>query len=69
MSILENYLTEDELATELNVCTRTLARWCQKNDGLPFVKMGKRRIFKRDTVVGWLDNQEIFPNPSRRARS
>lgn len=69
MSLLDDYLTTEELAKDLGLCARTIIRWTRKPDGLPFTQLGGRRLFKRDTVIAWIDAQERRPNASRRAKA
>jgi excisionase family DNA binding protein len=47
-------LTPTELAAQLRVCSRTVARWVL--DGCPFEWVGARRRFNLDAVRAW--NQE-----------
>jgi hypothetical protein len=62
MSIIENlladFLTQDEVAAELNVCKRTLDRWRRLDDGPPVTKLGRRILYRRTSVQNWLAAQE-----------
>jgi hypothetical protein len=62
MSIIENlladFLTQDEVAAELNVCKRTLDRWRRLDDGPPVTKLGRRILYRRASVQKWLAAQE-----------
>jgi excisionase family DNA binding protein len=57
-TLLDDYLTRDELAKELKVSWRTIIRWCERGDGPPVVKVGRRPMFKRSSVAAWLDKRE-----------
>ena len=65
MAILDDYLTRDELASELNVTKRTLIRWQNQRDGLPFIMLGGRVLYRRASVLVWLKDLEKWPNPGR----
>lgn len=65
MAILDDFLTRDELASELNVTKRTLIRWQNQRDGLPFIMLGGRVLYRRDSVLVWLKDLETWPNPGR----
>lgn len=65
MAILDDYLTRDELASELNVTKRTLIRWQNQPDGLPFIILGRRVLYRRASVLSWLQDRETRPNPRR----
>ena len=65
MSLLDNYLSRDELAKELRVTTRTIARWQAKPNGIPVTQIGGRTLFRVESVKTWLAAHEIHPNPRR----
>jgi excisionase family DNA binding protein len=66
MALLDEYLSREELAAELKVSKRTLARWQDQADGLPVTRIGGRTLFRVDSVKAWLKAHERRPN-SRRA--
>lgn len=57
-SLLDEYMTPAELADELGVCERTIARWHALREGPPRVKMGKRILYHRQAVQNWLKGKE-----------
>lgn len=67
MSILNDYLTRDQLAAELRVCPRTVMRWQAQPDGIPYTQIGGRILYRRASVLEWLESHERRPNPRRRA--
>ena len=67
MSVLEEYMTRDQLATELEVVPRTVIRYQNQPDGLPYVEIGGRIYYRRKSVLEWLESRERRPN-KRRAR-
>lgn len=65
--ILEDFLTRDQLANELRVSSRTLIRWQNQQDGLPYVELGGRIFYRRSSVIAWIEARERHPNQRRRA--
>ena len=52
--VLSKYLTFDQLAEELGVSPRTLARWKSLNETPPVVTVGRKRLYRREAVEAWL---------------
>jgi excisionase family DNA binding protein len=46
-------MSREELASWLKVCVGAIDRWCRK-EGLPFIKVGRRVLFRRRDVEAWL---------------
>ncbi len=57
-SLLEDYLTPDQLAEELGKSVRTIARWDRLRIGPPKTLVGKRPFYRRDAVRQWLLRKE-----------
>ena len=55
--VLADHLTRAQLATELHVTPRTLARWRWQRKGPPSILLAGRRFYRRAAVVAWLDAQ------------
>lgn len=51
--LLDGWLTQPELATELGVSTVTLRRW-----DIPGVRLGNRMLYRREAVREWLLTRE-----------
>ena len=66
MTFLDEYLPRTELAKQIGVCERTIARYENSADGLPVTLIGGRRFYKIDSVRAWLASRERKPNPRRR---
>jgi len=64
-TILSDYLTREQLAAELNITPRTLARWQSQPDAIPHVQVGGRILFKIASVRAWLESRERHPNKRR----
>lgn len=67
-SVLEDWMSRAELATELGLTADTLARWETRRIGPPCVRIGRRVIYRRDAVRDWLVQQEARKSTSRRGR-
>lgn len=53
-----SYFTEEQLAEELRVCVRTVHRWINLGEAPPYLKVGRRRYFRREAVEKWLKSRE-----------
>jgi hypothetical protein len=60
-SLLADYASEEETAAELDVSTRTLARWRAMRVGPPPTAVGRKWYYKRSSFAAWLDRQERAP--------
>jgi Helix-turn-helix domain len=60
-TLLGDYFTPEQLAQELDICQRTLARWHERREGPPRVKIGNKVLYKRSSVISWLSNKEAQP--------
>ena len=59
--MLEDYLDAAQLASELEVSERTLARWHAMRLGPPRVTIGRRPLYRRASVTAWIERQERDP--------
>lgn len=59
--------TEAEFAEQAGVSTRTVKRWRDQRIGPPFIRMGRRILYRRDAVAEWLLANEQEQPRSRRA--
>jgi hypothetical protein len=66
-TVLTDYLTPAELASELRVCQRTLDRWNGLGEGPPRVIVGRRILYRRSSVTAWLASREQEAPRERRA--
>ncbi len=57
-TLLTDYLTPAELAVELGVCARTIERWHRLREAPPRTKVGKRVLYRRESVAEWLRSCE-----------
>ena len=64
---LNGYLTKTALAKEFGVSERTIDRWRNQPDGLPFTTAGATVLFNIVSVRKWLAKRERHPNRRRTA--
>ena len=57
--ILDDYLTRQELAVDLNISTRTLARLDAVREGPPSMSWGGRRIYHRERARQWFESRLV----------
>jgi hypothetical protein len=72
MSLLADFLTEDELEAELRKKThtgskRTLRNWRTQRKGPPWVKTGNTVLYPSSGFLDWLTSQIQQPVRNRRA--
>jgi hypothetical protein len=63
--LLSDYVDRPQLATELKVSERTVRRYELEPDGLPFVRMGRRKLYNIPRARDWIQRREHKPNPRR----
>jgi excisionase family DNA binding protein len=56
--LLGAWMTRVELAAELGVSIGTVSRWHTEGTGPPFVKVGKKILYRREAVQHWLVARE-----------
>jgi hypothetical protein len=57
-SLLSDYFTEPQLATELGKAIITLRVWRMQRKGPPFTKNGRQILYHRKSTRDWLLSQE-----------
>ena len=57
-SILADYLSEQEFADQIGRTLRTVRRWHAYRQGPPRTQIGKKILYKRDSVSKWLTANE-----------
>jgi hypothetical protein len=63
--VLDDFLDIEPFADQVNRDPRTVRRWMDEPDGLPFTKIGNRRLIHVPTARDWLLSRMIRPNPRR----
>lgn len=56
--VLSEYLTDKQLACELKVSPRTLARWRRLREGPAITRIGRKIAYRRSAVAAWLASRE-----------
>ncbi|WP_194393866.1 hypothetical protein [Bradyrhizobium sp. CCBAU 51765] len=64
-SILAGYITEAAFAASAEVTTRTISRYRNQPDGLPFLKLGGRVLIPVEDAREWLRARVVHPNVRR----
>ena len=54
----DELLTPKAVAAEIKLAEATLADWRVRGAGPPFVKLGKRVLYRRGTLRAWLAKRE-----------
>lgn len=57
-TVLSDWMTRAELATELGMTAETLCRWDARRVGPAPTRVGRKVFYRRDTVRAWLLAQE-----------
>jgi len=57
-TLLSDYLTPRQVAAELGICEKTLARWHAARRAPPRVTVGRRLLYRREAVSAWLLKRE-----------
>jgi hypothetical protein len=61
--ILADYADVPQLAADFDKCERTIIRWMDEPDGLPYVKIGNKRLVHVPSAREWLLSRTKRPNP------
>lgn len=71
IDVFEGLIEERDLAKSWNkgkkISTRTLARYRNQPDGLPYIELGGSIYYKIDSVRKWIEARERHPNVRRAA--
>jgi hypothetical protein len=54
--LLAGFISEDELAAALGICTRTIRRWRALRTGPPHIEVGREIRYGTEAVREWLAN-------------
>jgi hypothetical protein len=67
-TILADYVDVPQFAAEAQKHPRTVVRWMDAEDGLPFVQLGNRRLIHVPSAREWLLRKMCRPNPTRQRK-
>jgi hypothetical protein len=65
-NLLDDFLDLEPLAREVNRDPRTVRRWMNQPDGLPFVRIGNRLMVHVPTAREWIFSRMRRPAPRRK---
>jgi len=65
--LLAGYVTRAELAAEWDCHERTIARYEAMPDGLPFLYIGGRKLYRIEDARAFMERRITKPNPVRKS--
>jgi hypothetical protein len=68
VNVFADFLELKQVALDAHKHPRTILRWTNEPDGLPYVKVGNKRLIHPATMRDWLMSRMRRPNPERRRR-
>ena len=60
LTLLSGWISRSALALELGVCEETLRRWADARQGPPYIRAGRKILYRRSAVLDWLEEQETI---------
>ena len=63
--LLVDFMSVDDLAAEMNRHPRTVRRWMNQPDGLPYTPVGNQNLIHVPTARDWLLRNMRNPAPRR----
>lgn len=66
-ALIDDLLSEADMAKEIGVSVRTVKRWRAMPNGLPYVPIGKRIFYRRASFQKWVETLERWPNQRRKS--
>jgi hypothetical protein len=64
-SILADYITRAQFAAQFGITERTAERWERLREGPPVTHVGRKVLYRKDSVLSWLKSREIKMPRSR----
>jgi hypothetical protein len=61
-NILDDYAEPSQVAADFNKCERTILRWMAQPDGLPYAKIGNKRLVHIPSAREWILKRVRQPN-------
>lgn len=65
--VLEDFLDLEPFAAQVDRDPRTVRRWLNQPDGLPFTRLGNRILIHVPSAREWMLSRMQRPNPRRTA--
>ena len=66
--LLAGYVDGVKLGKIFKVTSRTIRTWTRQPDGLPYLDLGRRRLYHLDKCREWLASRLQQTNPPKRRR-
>jgi len=66
--LLGNHLSKRDCARALHTTERTLSRWMERGAAPPWIQVGGRIMFSRESIATWLRESEVTQPTRRRGR-
>jgi hypothetical protein len=66
--LLADFIPLERFAKSVGKHVRTVYRWTDAADGLPYTRLGNQRLIHVGTAHAWLMQRMRHPNPPRRRR-
>jgi hypothetical protein len=63
--VLDDFLDLESFAAQIDRHVRTVRRWLDEPDGLPFTRLGNRILIHTPTAREWMLGRMKRPNPRR----
>jgi hypothetical protein len=63
--ILEDFLDLEPFAAQVDRDPRTVRRWLNQPDGLPYTRLGNRILIHVPSARAWMFDRMRRPNPQR----
>ncbi|MEM4406875.1 MAG: helix-turn-helix domain-containing protein [Candidatus Methanomethylicaceae archaeon] len=57
----EKYITEKELSEIISIAPQTLRNWRHQGYGPPYIKVGRRVLYKLSDVIRFMDENKRVP--------
>jgi hypothetical protein len=66
--LLDGFVDVEPFAKEVERSPRTILRWMDERNGLPYSKIGNRRLIHIESAKAWVRGRMRNPNSPRPAR-
>jgi hypothetical protein len=66
--VLEGYCSVAQIAEDFKRKPRTIFRWMDQADGLPYAKIGRERLIHIESAKEWMLSRMRRPNSTARRR-
>jgi DNA-binding transcriptional MerR regulator len=67
-ALLSDFFSDAQLAAEIGVHPRTLRKWDERGEGPPKTVIGRKVLYRRQSVIEWLASREQRRGKGRRTK-